>query len=293
MPSSIPASLAPERPAALRALVALAGNPVLAGALLIIVLLVAAALLAPYLAPYDPFQMRVGPRLTAPGGDHLFGTDELGRDLFSRILYGARLTLWVGTVAVGIGLGVGVLVGLVAGYSVGWVRGILMRAVDVLYAFPDTLIALALLAFLGPSLTNAMIAIGVSVVPYYARVTYGVVIVERVKPYVDACATIGAGPLRILFRHILPNCLPPLVVVASLGFSSAVLSAAGLSFLGLGAQPPAPEWGAILANGRNYILRAPWILIFPGVAIALTVLAFNVAGDGLRRYLDPRQKRVL
>lgn len=299
MSSSTPASPAPDafaarpRPAPLRLLAALRANPVLAGALAVMVALVVAALAAPLLAPFDPFEMRVGPRLSPPGGDHLFGTDELGRDLFSRVLYGARLTLWVGSVAVGIGLGVGVAIGLIAGYAGGILRSLLMRSVDVLYAFPDTLIALALLAFLGPSLTNAMIAIGISVVPYYARVTYGVVLVERSKLYVDACAMIGAGPLRILVRHILPNCLPPLVVVASLGFSSAVLSAAGLSFLGLGAQPPTPEWGAILANGRNYITRAPWILIFPGLAIMLTVLAFNVAGDGLRRYLDPRQKGVV
>lgn len=275
-----------------RTLRRLGANPVLAIAGAVIVCLVAAALLAPLLAPFDPNAMRVGPRLSPPGGPHLFGTDELGRDLFSRVLYGARLTLWVGAVAVGIGLLVGVMTGLVAGYVTGLVRSVLMRGIDVLYAFPDTLIALALLAFLGPSLTNAMIAIGISVIPYYARVTYSVVLVERAKPYVDACAMVGAGGARVLFRHILPNCFAPLIVVASLGFSSAVLSAAGLSFLGLGAQPPAPEWGAILANGRNYITRAPWILIFPGLAITFTVLAFNIAGDGLRRSLDPRQRKV-
>jgi peptide/nickel transport system permease protein len=258
-----------------------------------IFIIIMMALLAPLIAPYSPTLMDSDARLSPPGLEHLFGTDELGRDLFSRILYGARLTFYVGSVAVGIGLVAGMLIGLMAGYSGRMIRNILMRTVDVLYSFPDTLIALALVAFLGPSLTNAMMAIGVSVIPYYARVTYGVVLVEINKPYLDSAVVVGAGMFRQMFKHLLPNIIPPLIVVSTLGFSSAVLSAAGLSFLGLGAQPPAPEWGLILAQGRNYILRAPWILIFPGVAIAFTVLSFNLFGDGIRDLLDPRQQRKL
>ena len=165
-----------------------------------------------------------------------------------------------------------------------------MRTIDLLYTFPDVLIALGLVAFLGPSLTNAMIAVGISAIPYYARVTYGVVLAERQKPYVDAAQIVGAGHLRVIVRHLLPNVLPPMIVVASLGFSAAVLSAAALSFLGLGAQPPTSEWGLMLSAGRNYITRAPWMLIEPGLAIFVTV-AFNVFGDGVRDLLDPRQRQ--
>jgi peptide/nickel transport system permease protein len=257
----------------------------------LIFILLMVALLASVIAPYDPTAMVTTDRLKPPSAVHLFGTDELGRDLFSRVLHGTRLTFYIGSIAVGIGLVTGMLIGLVAGYSGRTLQGFLMRTVDVLYSFPDTLIALTLVAFLGPSLTNAMIAIGISVIPYYARVTYGVVLVEKNKPYLDAAVIIGAGTFRQMFRHLLPNIVPPLIVVTTLGFSSAVLSAAGLSFLGLGAQPPTPEWGLILAQGRNYILRAPWILIFPGTAIAITVLSFNLFGDGVRDLLDPRQQR--
>ena len=260
---------------------------------IVILLVVTAALFAPWIASYPAERMNVGPRLAPPSSAHWFGTDILGRDLFSRVVWGARLTLWVGTVAVGIGLSLGMLIGLLAGLSRGWLQGLLMRGVDVLYSFPDILIALAFLAVLGPSLTNAMIAVGASVIPYYARVTYGVVLVERNKAYIDAADVVGAGSLRIIVFHLVPNILPPIIVVASLGFSAAVLAAAGLSFLGLGAQPPSPEWGAVLADGRNYITRAPWVMIFPGLAIALTVLAFNLVGDGLRELVDPRQRERL
>lgn len=271
----------------------LAQNPNIAIGSALICVVSIVALAAPVLAPSDPTAMAVGPRLSPPNLGHPFGTDEFGRDLLSRVIHGARLSLYVGLVAVGIGLTSGLLIGILAGYSGRWIQSILMRGVDVLYSFPDTLIALALVAFLGPSLTNAMIAIGISVIPYYARVTYSVVLVEKNKPYLDAAELIGAGRLRQMFRHLLPNIVPPLIVVATLGFSSAVLSAAGLSFLGLGAQPPAPEWGLILADGRNYILRAPWILIFPGCSIAFTVLGFNLLGDGIRDLLDPRQLRKI
>jgi peptide/nickel transport system permease protein len=194
-------------------------------------------------------------------------------------------------VAVGIGLVSGVTIGAISAYAGGWLGGLLMRTIDLLYTFPDILIALGLVAFLGPNLTDAMIAVGISAIPYYARVTYGVVLSERQKTYVDAAQVVGAGHARVIVRHLLPNVLPPMIVVASLGFSAAVLSAAALSFLGLGAQPPAAEWGLMLSTGRNYITRAPWLVIAPGVAIFVTVMAFNLLGDGIRDLLDPRQRQ--
>ena len=255
----------------------------------IVLALLLVALLAEQIAPFPPEKLAAGPRLSPPNAAHWLGTDEFGRDIFSRILFGARLTLYVGIVAVGIGLLFGMSVGAVAAYTGGWLGGVLMRTIDFLYTFPDVLVALGLVAFLGPNLTNAMIAVGISVIPYYARVTYGVVLSERQKTYVEAAQVIGAGHLRVIVRHVLPNVLPPMVVVASLGFSSAVLSAAALSFLGLGAQPPAAEWGLMLATGRNYITRAPWVVIAPGAAIFLAVIGFNMLGDGIRDLLDPRQ----
>jgi peptide/nickel transport system permease protein len=191
---------------------------------------------------------------------------------------------------VGIGLACGISIGAVAAYAGRWVAGLLMRGIDLLYTFPDVLIALGLVAFLGPNLTNAMVAVGISVVPYYARVTYAIVLAERQKTYVDAAQVVGASHARVVVRHLLPNVVPPMIVVASLGFSAAVLSAAALSFLGLGAQPPTAEWGLMLATGRNYIERAPWVVITPGMAIFIAVMAFNLLGDGIRDLLDPRQR---
>ena len=257
----------------------------------IIMILIAVAIFAPLLAPYDPAKIALGTRLSAPSVAFLIGTDEFGRDIFSRVVFGARLTLYVGIVAVGIGFISGVAIGISAGYFGGWLRSLLMRSVDYLYTFPDILIALGLVAFLGPSLTNVMIAVGFSVIPYYARVTYSGVLVERNKPYFEASEIVGASHWRLILRHLLPNIVPPLIVVVSLGFSAAVLSAAALSFLGLGAQPPDAEWGRMLADGRNYITRSPWILIFPGLAIVITVLGFNILGDGIRDVLDPRQRK--
>jgi peptide/nickel transport system permease protein len=256
----------------------------------VILLLVLLAIFAPLLAPYAPDQMDVARRLSAPGAGHWLGTDEFGRDILSRIMFGTRLTLYVGLVAVGIGLACGISIGAIAASVGGWGSELLMRTIDLLYTFPDVLIALGLVAFLGPSLTNAMVAVGISVVPYYARVTYAIVLVERQKTYVEAAQVIGAGHARVIVRHLLPNVVPPMIVVASLGFSAAVLSAAALSFLGLGAQPPAAEWGLMLATGRNYIQRAPWVVIAPGMTIFIAVMAFNILGDGIRDVLDPRQR---
>ena len=258
--------------------------------LVLVGILIVVAVFAPWIAPYGSYQMGAGMGLMPPSADYWFGTDEFGRDVFSRVVYGARLTIQVGVIAVGISLTVGTLMGLIAGYAGGWVERILMRLVDVVFSFTETLIALAAVAVLGPSLTNAMIAVGIAAIPFYARVAYSVTLVERNKAYFDAAYVAGAGHLRLIFIHLLPNILPPLIVVATLGVSSAVLAAAGLSFLGLGAQPPSPEWGAMLSAGRDYFTQASWIMIYPGLAIMVTVLAFNLLGDGIREALDPRQK---
>lgn len=257
----------------------------------ILLVLIAVALFAPVIAPSDPTEMGAGPILQPPSAAHWFGTDEFGRDLFSRVVYGSRLTLMIGVIAVCISMTAGVLIGMVAGYAGGWLEAVLMRAMDVLFSFTETLIALAAVAVLGPSLTNAMIAVGISSIPFYARVTYGAVLVEKNKEYFKAAQAVGAKPVRLIIRHLFPNILSPIIVIATVGVSVAVLSASALSFLGLGAQPPSPEWGAILAAGRDYFKRAPWITTFPGLAIAITVLGFNLLGDGLREALDPQQRR--
>jgi peptide/nickel transport system permease protein len=266
-------------------------NPGAAIGLCLVLLLIFTAAFAHLIAPYDPYQMGAGRRLSPPTWTNWFGTDEFGRDMFSRVVYGARLTLMVGAIAVGIALTSGLLIGLVGGYAGGWPERLLMRSVDVLFSFTETLIALACVAVLGPSLTNAMIAIGIATIPFYARVTYSVVLVEKNKPYFEAAYAAGAGHLRLIFLHLLPNVVPPLIVVATLGVSTAVLAAAGLSFLGLGAQPPLPEWGYMLSAARDHFNRAPWLMTFPGLAIALAVLGFNLLGDGIREVLDPRQHR--
>jgi peptide/nickel transport system permease protein len=258
--------------------------------LAVVVLLVGSALLAGVLAPYSPIRMGVGPRFLPPSLAFPLGTDEFGRDMLSRMLYGSRLTLMIGAIAVGISLTAGVLIGLVAAYSRGWVEKILMRGTDVLFSFTETLIALACVAVLGPSLRNAMIAVGLAGIPFYARTCYSAALVESSKPYFEATIAAGAGPFRLVFLHLLPNVLPTMIVVATLGLSAAILAAAGLSFLGLGAQPPQPEWGAMLSGARDYFNRAPWLMVIPGVAIAVTVLGFNLLGDAIRTALDPRER---
>jgi peptide/nickel transport system permease protein len=258
--------------------------------LVIVALLILIAIFAPLIAPYAPDRMGAGKRLLAPSLAYPFGTDEFGRDILSRIVYGSRLTLMIGAIAVGISATTGLLIGMVGGYAGGWLERILMRGVDVLFSFTEVLIALAFVAILGPTLKNAMIAVGVAAIPFYARIAYAQVLVEKNRPYFEAAVSAGAGHLRLIFRHLLPNVIPPLIVVATLGMSTAMLAAAGLSFLGLGAQPPQPEWGLMLAHGRDFITRAPWITAIPGVAIAITVLGFNLLGDGIREALDPSQQ---
>ncbi len=246
------------------------------------------AFAAPLIAPADPMKQALYNRLSPPTLEHLFGTDDFGRDILSRVIYGARISLRVGVFAVLIALVLGTGIGLVAGYWGGGVDQVLMRAMDLLLAFPSILLAIGIVAVLGPGLENAMLAVGIVAMPQYARLIRASVLTVRETDYVLAARAMGASDWRVLGVAILPNCLAPLIVQATLGLATAILDAAGLSFLGLGAQPPTPEWGAMLSQGRELIVRAPWVLTFPGGAIFLTVLAFNLVGDGLRDALDPK-----
>jgi ABC-type dipeptide/oligopeptide/nickel transport system permease subunit len=256
------------------------------GALLALFLLIAAA--APWVAPHDPLTQDLYGRLSPPSAKNWFGTDDFGRDILSRVLHGARVSLRVGVAAVAIALVVGAAIGLTAGYRGGLLDNVLMRLMDLMLAFPSILLAIVVVAVLGPSLNNAMLAVGIVSIPQYARLVRASVLSIREQDYVTAARALGAGDARIILTAILPNCVAPLTVQATLGMAGAILDAAGLSFLGLGAQPPTPEWGAMLSGGRDFILSAPWVLTFPGLSILLTVLAFNLLGDGLRDALDPK-----
>lgn len=255
---------------------------------LILLLIVAIALLAPVIAPYRPDVMHPEDRLAAPSLKYLLGADEWGRDLMSRVFYGARISLLVGFVSIGLSTVVGVALGLLAGYAGRAVDAVIMRFLDGLMAFPSIFLAISILAILGPSLSNVMIAIAVTYIPQFSRITRASVLAERERDYVLAARALGASDLRIALRSILPNCLSPIIVQVSLGVAYAILTEASLSFLGLGVQPPDPSWGSMLNTGRSYLLKAPWYGIVPGVAIFLTVLSLNLVGDGLRDALDPR-----
>ncbi|TWI32958.1 ABC transporter permease subunit [Paracoccus sulfuroxidans] len=265
--------------------------------LVFFVLLVLTAIFAPLLAPHDPSQQYRDAFLLPPAWEEngraafLLGTDAVGRDVLSRLIYGSQYSLFIGIVVVSIALFGGILIGLVAGFFGGWVDTVIMRVMDVILAFPSLLLALVLVAILGPGLTNAMIAIAIVYQPHFARLTRAAVMGEKEREYVSAARVAGAGNLRLMFKTILPNCLAPLIVQATLSFSSAVLDSAALGFLGMGAQPPTPEWGTMLAEAREFIQSAWWVVTFPGLAILLTVLAINLMGDGLRDALDPKLKR--
>jgi peptide/nickel transport system permease protein/dipeptide transport system permease protein len=262
--------------------------------LIIITVFAAAAVFAPFLSPHNPIENALYDQLKPPlwdeGGTtkNLLGTDDLGRDILSRLIYGARVSLTLGVVSVGLALSLGTLLGALAGYYKGWLDNLIMRFMDIILAFPHILLAIVIVAYLGPGLRNAMMAIGIINIPRFARIVRASVMDEFGKDYVTAARAVGARDRRIIFNAILPNCLAPMIVQASLGFGAAILDAAGLSFLGLGAQPPIPEWGAMIAEGRAMILRAWWVMTFPGIAILLGVLGFNLLGDGLRDALDPR-----
>ncbi|MFD1695740.1 ABC transporter permease subunit [Roseibium aestuarii] len=265
--------------------------------LVVFAVLVAVALLAPLVAPHDPdVQYRdalLQPPFWQDGGSFAFplGTDAVGRDILSRLIFGSRFSLFIGVVVVTIALVGGIVIGLVAGYARGWVDTLIMRVMDIILAFPSLLLALVLVAILGPGLVNAMIAIAIVLQPHFVRLTRAAVLAEVNRDYVVAARVAGAGHLRLMFKTILPNCLAPLIVQATLSFSNAILDAAALGFLGMGAQPPTPEWGTMLAEAREFILRAWWVVTFPGLAILITVLAINLVGDGLRDALDPKLKR--
>ena len=251
-------------------------------------LVVVAAVFAPWIAPYDPVKIDPLRVLEAPSGEHLLGTDGLGRDVFSRIVYGARVSLYSGFLVVSISMVIGTLIGLVAGYAGGLLDGFLMRCMDALLAFPGLILALAITAALGPSLTNAMIAIAVLSLPGAARIVRGETLSLRERDFVTAERVIGAGSARILFNHVLPNALAPIIVIASLRVGGAVLVETGLSFLGLGVQPPTASWGSMVNEGARFLERAPWIAMGSGGAIFLTVLGANFVGDAVRDVLDPR-----
>jgi peptide/nickel transport system permease protein len=256
----------------------------------IVAAVVLLALFAPWLAPYDPLQTSFALVRKAPSATHWFGTDEVGRDLLSRVVWGARASLAAGVISVSIAVGIGVPIGMLAGYVGGLIDALISRITDAMLACPFLILAIALAAFLGPSLGNAMIAIGVTATPIFVRLARGQVLAVKAEDYVEAARAVGNPPLRLLGRHILPNILPPIIVQATLAIAAAIIAEASLSFLGLGQQPPAPSWGSMLNTAQRFLVQAPWIAVFPGAAIFATVLAFNLVGDGLRDALDPKSQ---
>ena len=263
-------------------------KPLGATSAFVIAVLALSALSAPYVSPYDPIGISID-TFQAPSSTHFFGTDDLGRDMFSRILHGSRISLYVGFLAVALGSLGGALVGLVSGFAGGWVDMVIQRIVDAVLAFPGIVLAMSLVAVLGTSTTNALLAIAIVIIPFQSRVVRGAVLSVKQNVYVEAAVTIGATPQRIMIRHVLPNVVAPILILISASLGNAILIEAGLSFLGLSTQPPEPSWGLMLSGtGRRYMEEAPWLAIFPGLAIALTVLAFNLLGDVVRDVLDPR-----
>ena len=254
----------------------------------ILVALLLTALLAPVLAPRDPLAQDLYIRLQPPSTTHWLGTDDFGRDIFSRVVYGSRISLRIGLIAISLALTGGTLLGLIAGYRGGLADMLIMRLMDLMLAFPSILLAIAIVAVTGPGIENAIIAVSIVLVPQFARLVRSSVLTVREATYVEAARALGATEMRLLFYSILPNCTAPLIVQATLGLGTAILDAAGLSFLGLGAQPPVPEWGAMLSGGRELLLRAPWVMTFPGLAIFTVVLGLNLFGDALRDALDPK-----
>jgi dipeptide transport system permease protein len=263
----------------------------------VVTVLLLLALLAPWIAPHAPDATNSAAFLKPPawqaGGSwqFLLGTDAIGRDILSRLVWGSRLSLSIGIAVVAIAIALGIVLGLVAGFARGVTEIAIMRMMDILLTLPSLLLAIVIVAILGPGLVNAMLAVAVVVLPHYVRITRAAVIAETSRDYVTAARVSGAGTLRLMFSEVLPNCAAPLIVQASLGVSTAILDAAALGFLGLGAQPPSPEWGTMLADAREFVLRAWWVVTFPGLMILLAVLAFNLLGDGLRDALDPKLKR--
>jgi len=256
----------------------------------VLVVFIILALAAPIIAPYDPFQMSVGETLQSPNSSHIFGTDQFGRDILSRIIHGTRISFKVGIISVGISLVVGVAMGIAAGYFGGWIDIIISRIIDIMFSFPDIFLALVIMAILGTSLTNVMIAIGIVYTPIFARIARGSTLTVKDNAYIEAARSIGVGDLMTIIRHILPNILAPLIVQITLSFGFAIRSEAALSFLGLGVEPDVPSWGIMLNEGKDWLELAWWVSVFPGLAATLAILSFNVLGDGLRDALDPKLK---
>ena len=274
-----------------RRLRALLRNRAAVAGAVVLVLLALLAAGADVLVPYGPRAVDLDRVLEGPSSEHWLGTDDLGQDLLARLLHGARISLLVGAVSVGIALAVGVPLGAIAGFAGGWVDSLLMRVTDVMLAFPSIVLAIAIVAALGPSLSNLMIAVGVVAIPTYARQVRASVLEVKAEDYVTASRALGASPARVLLRSVMPNCLTPLLVLATLDYGVAILEAAALSFLGLGPEPGTPEWGKMLADAQNLFSRAPRVVIAPGLCISAAVLAFNLLGDGLRDALDPHRQR--
>jgi peptide/nickel transport system permease protein len=266
----------------------LMGNKGALAGLIVLILLILAAIFAPLITTYDPIVIDPPNRTAPPSRDHWLGTDGFGRDIYTRIVYGARVSLPVGLIAVSIAATVGAVLGLIAGYYGRLADAVIMRVIDVMLAFPNIMLALVIVAILGPSIRNVMIAVGIGEIPRYTRLIRGQVLSARELLYVEAAKVIGVPTSKIMFRHILPNVVSPVIVLATLSVGSAILAAAGLSFLGLGAQPPRPEWGSMLVDGRQFLSSHWWVATMPGIAIAITVLSINMFGDGLRDILDPR-----
>lgn len=256
----------------------------------IVIFFILLAILAPLIAPYSITEQNLTQRLQPPSSKHLFGTDDFGRDIFSRVIYGARISLWVGFFSMLGSVIVGSLLGIIAGYYGRWIDGIISRLFDIMLAFPSILLAIGIVTVLGPSLQNALIAIVVINVPNFGKLIRSRVLSIKQEEYIMASKAIGMSDMRILFHHILPNSMAPIIVQGTLAIATAIIEAAALGFLGLGAQPPNPEWGKMLADSKDFLTQAPWTMIFPGLAIMLTVLGFNLMGDGLRDALDPRMK---
>lgn len=246
------------------------------------------AIFAPLIAPYKPNEIDLLNVLQTPSADHLMGTDDKGRDVFSRILYGTRLSITVGFISVFIGVFFGILLGIPSGYYGKWIDTTIMRFIDILLAFPGIILALAIVGALGPSLMNVTIAVGIFSVPVFVRIIRGSTLEIKNLEYIDAIRSLGANDFTIIFKHILPNIVSPIIVQSTLGLATAILTVSALSFLGLGAQPPSPEWGAMLSNGRDFLFSAPYLAIFPGIALSTLVIGFNIFGDGLRDIFDPR-----
>jgi len=258
--------------------------------LYITALFVLLAIFSPWICPYDPFEYNMEALLQAPSLSHPFGTDQFGRDVLSRIIEGSRISLMMGIVGVGISIIIGVSLGTIAGYFGGLADTLIMRIMDILMAFPGFLLALAIISILGPSMVNVMIAIGIFSIPVFARIMRSSVIAIKHKEFIEATKSLGGSNFLIIIKHVIPNCIAPIIVLSSMRIATAILSAAGLSFLGLGAQPPSPEWGAMLSEGREYMRSAPHLSTVPGLIIMLVVLGFNMLGDGLRDALDPQMK---